>query len=113
MAAIAAPSLPFTPSIVESVIWVAERKDVLSTFFGMLALITYVCYARRTDFKPDTWFSVFGILAVVGFLLFTWLIWFHWHYAGDGYASLWIGMLLFSIMALGCAATVYSVLSNT
>jgi Flp pilus assembly protein TadD len=40
------------PLHVESVAWVAERKDVLSTFFWLLALLTYVRYAhtphRRT-----------------------------------------------------------------
>jgi len=35
------------PLRVESVAWVAERKDVLSGFFGLLALIFYVRYARR------------------------------------------------------------------
>lgn len=34
------------PLHVESVAWVAERKDVLSTCFGLLALIFYVRYAR-------------------------------------------------------------------
>src|SRR5207249_8261619 len=35
------------PLHVESVAWVAERKDVLSTFFGLLCLIAYVLYAAR------------------------------------------------------------------
>jgi tetratricopeptide (TPR) repeat protein len=35
------------PLHVESVAWVAERKDVLSIFFGMLSLLTYVRYATR------------------------------------------------------------------
>jgi tetratricopeptide (TPR) repeat protein len=35
------------PLHVESVAWVAERKDVLSTFFFMLTLIAYVRYAER------------------------------------------------------------------
>ena len=35
------------PLRVESVAWVAERKDVLSGFFGLLALIFYVRYTRR------------------------------------------------------------------
>jgi hypothetical protein len=35
------------PLHVESVAWVAERKDVLSTFFLLLALWTYVDYAGR------------------------------------------------------------------
>ena len=34
------------PLHVESVAWVAERKDVLSTFFGLLALLAYAHYAR-------------------------------------------------------------------
>jgi tetratricopeptide (TPR) repeat protein len=35
------------PLRVESVAWVAERKDVLSVFFGLLALWAYAGYARR------------------------------------------------------------------
>ena len=35
------------PLRVESVAFVAERKDVLSGFFGLLALIAYVRYAQR------------------------------------------------------------------
>jgi tetratricopeptide (TPR) repeat protein len=35
------------PLHVESVAWVAERKDVLSTFFGLLALAAYLGYVRR------------------------------------------------------------------
>jgi len=34
------------PLHVESVAWIAERKDVLSTFFGALTLIFYVRYAE-------------------------------------------------------------------
>jgi len=35
------------PLHVESVAWVAERKDVLSTFFGLLSLWTYARYTGR------------------------------------------------------------------
>jgi len=35
------------PLHVESVAWVAERKDVLSTCFGLLALIFYARYAQK------------------------------------------------------------------
>jgi protein O-mannosyl-transferase len=35
------------PLHVESVAWIAERKDVLSTFFGFLALFYYVGYSTR------------------------------------------------------------------
>ena len=34
------------PLHVESVAWITERKDVLSTLFGLLSLLTYVRYAR-------------------------------------------------------------------
>jgi hypothetical protein len=35
------------PLRVESVAWISERKDVLSAFFGLLALWMYACFARR------------------------------------------------------------------
>jgi tetratricopeptide (TPR) repeat protein len=35
------------PTHVESVAWVAERKDLLSTLFWLLATASYVAYARR------------------------------------------------------------------
>ena len=35
------------PLHVESVAWIAERKDVLSTFFGMLALLSYCRYVKQ------------------------------------------------------------------
>jgi protein O-mannosyl-transferase len=39
------------PLHVESVAWVAERKDVLSTFFGLLAIWAYLGYARDSSAK--------------------------------------------------------------
>jgi Flp pilus assembly protein TadD len=39
------------PLHVESVAWVAERKDVLSTFFGLLALGAYARYAERPSLR--------------------------------------------------------------
>ena len=38
------------PLHVESVVWVAERKDVLSTFFWLLTLLSYGGYVRRPGF---------------------------------------------------------------
>ena len=35
------------PLHVESVAWVSERKDVLSTFFGIMTLISYAQYTRQ------------------------------------------------------------------
>jgi Tfp pilus assembly protein PilF len=39
------------PLHVESVAWVAERKDVLSTFFFMLTMMAYVRYVERPGLK--------------------------------------------------------------
>jgi cytochrome c-type biogenesis protein CcmH/NrfG len=42
------------PLHVESVAWAAERKDVLSTFFGLLTLLAYARYGQRvtSDGEP-------------------------------------------------------------
>jgi tetratricopeptide (TPR) repeat protein len=37
------------PLHVEAVVWVSERKELLSTLFGLLAMWAYVGYARRGD----------------------------------------------------------------
>ena len=41
------------PLRVESVAWVSERKDVLSAFFGLLALIAYARYAQGRRQKAE------------------------------------------------------------
>lgn len=39
------------PLHVESVVWISERKDVLSAFFFLLSLLAYLKYATSIDFK--------------------------------------------------------------
>jgi tetratricopeptide (TPR) repeat protein len=54
------------PLHVESVAWIAERKDVLSTFFALLTLIAYRRYARRPsipDYLPVLGLFILGIMA--------------------------------------------------
>jgi protein O-mannosyl-transferase len=54
------------PLRVESVAWVAERKDVLSTFFWMLTTAAYVSYCRhqsRTRMAAVAGFFVLGLLS--------------------------------------------------
>lgn len=50
------------PLHVESVAWVAERKDLLSTFFWMLTLWSYTRYVEHSEFKQY-------LLAVLFFML--------------------------------------------
>ncbi len=46
------------PLHVESVAWISERKDVLSTFFLMAMLVAYADYARAPSFRR--YLAVFG-----------------------------------------------------
>jgi tetratricopeptide (TPR) repeat protein len=47
LSAIVALIFAFHPLHVESVAWISERKDVLSTFFALLGLVAYTGYARE------------------------------------------------------------------
>jgi len=54
------------PLHVESVAWAAERKDTLSTFFGLLSFISYTRYAEENSRKWYAWTVltlVLGLLA--------------------------------------------------
>jgi len=50
------------PLHVESVAWIAERKDVLSTFFAFLAILTYADFARRP--KPLRYLLVLALFVL-------------------------------------------------
>jgi tetratricopeptide (TPR) repeat protein len=50
---------------VESVAWIAERKDVLSTFFLLLGLQAYVAYVRRGGIAPYTAVAVSLVLGLM------------------------------------------------
>jgi protein O-mannosyl-transferase len=45
------------PLHVESVVWIAERKDVLSVFFGLVSLCAYVRYAQCAGPKRIAWWA--------------------------------------------------------
>jgi tetratricopeptide (TPR) repeat protein len=54
------------PLHVESVAWIAERKDVLSTFFALLALLSYTRYVQencRRSFWLALLFFALGLMA--------------------------------------------------
>jgi tetratricopeptide (TPR) repeat protein len=61
------------PLHVESVAWASERKDTLSTFFGLLSLIAYTRYAEAPSISRYAWVSItlaLGLLAKP--MLVTW-----------------------------------------
>ncbi len=54
------------PLRVESVAWVAERKDVLCALFGLLAMLAYVRYVRsgrRSAYAAALAFFALGLLS--------------------------------------------------
>ena len=53
------------PLHVESVAWVAERKDVLSTLFWMLTMGAYVYYVERPGYKRYFFVFVFFVLGLM------------------------------------------------
>jgi len=53
------------PLHVESVAWIAERKDVLSTFFWMLAMWAYAGYAKRPGLGGYLLVLVFFVLGLM------------------------------------------------
>jgi tetratricopeptide (TPR) repeat protein len=61
------------PLHVESVAWASERKDTLSTFFGLLCLIAYTRYAKAPSTSRYAWVAItlaLGLLAKP--MLVTW-----------------------------------------
>lgn len=62
------------PLHVQSVAWVSERKDVLSTFFFLLSLLAYVRYAqessdRQSNVRPKSASFIFYALSLGAFVL--------------------------------------------
>jgi len=55
----------FHPMHVESVAWISERKDVLSTFWGMLTLIAYVKYVKRGKLIYYLLVNLFYIIGIM------------------------------------------------
>jgi tetratricopeptide (TPR) repeat protein len=67
------------PIHVESVAWVSERKDVLSTFFGLLTLLAYARYAEckiKNEKGKNTYYGVALLCFALGLMskpmLVTW-----------------------------------------
>jgi tetratricopeptide (TPR) repeat protein len=61
------------PLHVESVAWASERKDTLSTFFGLLSLMAYVRYAKAPSIRRYAWVAIMLALGLMAKpMLVTW-----------------------------------------
>jgi protein O-mannosyl-transferase len=59
------------PLRVEAVAWIAERKGLLSAFFGLLALYAYARYVERSEGrspKSKAWYAVACVCFVLGLM---------------------------------------------
>jgi protein O-mannosyl-transferase len=64
-AAFIAALFAWHPLHVESVAWIAERKDLLSTFFALLALLSYTRYVKE-NCRRSFWFAlIFSALGLM------------------------------------------------
>ena len=85
------------PVNVESVVWVAELKTLLSTLFFFLALGAYGWYAQR----PRPWrMAVVFVTFAFGLMAKPQIITFPFILAAFGVSGRW---LLASVRLLGCA----------
>ena len=58
------------PLHVESVAWISERKDVLSTFFFLLSILFYLRYmSRKPAEKPFLFFNKYYLSSFISFVL--------------------------------------------
>jgi protein O-mannosyl-transferase len=113
------------PLRVESVAWVAERKDVLSSFFGLLAVLAYTGYAAAPSIRRYVVVAIFFALSLLAKPMWVTLPWLllllDWWPLGrvpaatdgvkdPGFRSGWWPLLreklpLFLIAALSCLVT--------
>jgi protein O-mannosyl-transferase len=100
------------PLRVESVAWIAERKDVLSAFFFMLTLIAYARYARQPSPARNLTMS---ILAACGLMSKPMLVTLplvlllidYWPLARSTSSKLFIEKIPLFAMSLGIAVITY------
>lgn len=106
------------PLHVESVAWISERKDVLSTFWGLLSLLAYVSYGktkRRDSYLLCVLFLGIGLMAKPMLVTFPFvmLLFDYWplkrFYSQKNFADHRIGPLLrekIPFFAMAAAASV-------
>lgn len=112
------------PLHVESVAWVAERKDVLSTLFWLLTMWAYVRYVRHRSVRsylPVVGFFVLGLMAkpMLVSLPFVLLLMDYWplgRLPSDGKGRLKVALRLvyekLPLLGLVCASSVLTVIAQ-
>ena len=114
--ALVAACFAIHPLRAESVAWIAERKDVLSVFFGLLAIAAYVKYARPGSLpRRKVWYPLMLVLYALSlmskptlvtlpFLLLLLDLWPLERFAGADQRSRLLGLLILEkIPLLGLA----------
>jgi len=108
------------PMRVESVAWVAERKDVLSGVFFMLTLGAYLHYTRAPSLSRYVTMAIFlvcGLMAKATFVTvpFVLLLLDYWPLQRANNFRAWRGLAIEKIplFALSAAASVATVLAQT
>lgn len=92
--AFAASLFAIHPLHVESVAWIAERKDVLSTFFWLLTLRSYTHFVEKPNRTQYGWVLLFFILGLMSkpmllTLPFTLLLLDYWPFCRFQYKGSW------------------------
>jgi Flp pilus assembly protein TadD len=103
------------PLHVESVAWISERKDVLSTLFWLLALWAYVAYVRKPGWGARVAVAVFFVLGLMAkpmvvtlpFTLLLLDVWplERWKSRSDGWPLVREKLPLFGLAAAASAIT--------
>jgi len=103
------------PTHVESVAWIAERKDVLSGLFWMLTMLAYIAYSRRST--PGRYLLVLALYAaglmakpMLVTLPFVLLLLDYWPLRRSSRARSWRRLWsekvpLFALSAVSCVVT--------
>jgi protein O-mannosyl-transferase len=108
------------PMRVESVAWIAERKDVLSSIFFMLTLGSYLRYARKPSIGRYLTMSIFvvcGLMSKATFVTvpFVLLLLDYWPLRRTNDLSAWRRLIIEKIplFALSAAAAVATMFAQT
>lgn len=66
--ALVAACFALHPVHVESVAWISERKDVLSTLFGLVAIWFYVAYVKSDSSRKALLYTCTALLLILGLM---------------------------------------------